>query len=129
MTLPNISKQDFFRTLLETEYPLRRPENSYRIFDGIADIRNYFIPDLHEQLNETATFILEHCDGEHSIISIWRALIEEFDVDDANAALCSIVRLIRYLQRTFVLFPCTIKNEQNFDLGVRLDSKQTAVRI
>jgi hypothetical protein len=129
MTQPSISKQNFFRTLLESEYPLRRPENSYRICDGIADVRNYFIPDRHEQLNKSATFILEHCDGEHSIIGIWQALIEEFDVDDTDAALCAVVRLIRYLQGTFVIYLCTVKNEQAYDPGIRIDSKQTAIRI
>jgi hypothetical protein len=115
MTLPGISVQDSFRALLDSEYPLRRPENSYRIFGGRADIRNHFIPDLHEQLNRSATFILEHCDGEHSIIDIWRRMAESFEIDDTNTALCEVVRLIRYMQCTHVLYSCTRKDEQQLD--------------
>ena len=116
------------RQLLADEYPLRRPQNSFRVVQGRADIRNHFIPDRHEQLNETATTILELCDGTHSILDIWRLILEEFDVADEDEALCSTVRLIRYLQRTYVLFPCTVKGEQWFDPAVPIDVKQTVVR-
>jgi len=115
MTLPGISTRDSFRALLGSEYPLRRPENSYRIVDGRADIRNHFIPDLHEQLNPSATFILDHCDGAHSIIGIWRTMGETFEISDMDAALCEVVRLIRYLQCTRVLYSCTRCDEQHLD--------------
>lgn len=124
-----LSTQPFFRALLELEYPLRRPENSYRVCAGRADIRNHFIPDRHEQLNESATFILELCDGRHSTLDIWRRTLEEFDVDDSDEALCSTVRLIRYLQRTYVLYPCTVKDEQSSDPAIRPDDGQTAIRM
>jgi len=129
MTRSRMSSGDAFRKLLESEYPLRRPENSFRIFDGRADIRNHFIPDRHEQLNETATFILECCNGEHSVMDIWRRLLGEFEVEDADEALCSTVRLIRYLQRVYVLYPCTVRHEQARDPSVRLDDAQASARV
>lgn len=97
------------------EYPLRRPQNMFRIYAGRADIRNHFIPDRHEILNESATFILELCDGEHSIIQIWQKLQEEFEIDDPEKTLFAIVRMIRYLQQTYILYPCTIPKEQHLD--------------
>lgn len=98
------------------EYPLRRPENTYRMFENRIDIRNHFLPDRHEQLNDTGSFILERCDGAHSLIDIWREVCKEFEVPDESAVLGDVVRMIRYLQRFYVLYGSTVAGEQHLDV-------------
>jgi hypothetical protein len=129
MKLEPVAGTERFVHLLAREYPLRRPQNSFRVINGLADIRNHFIPDRHEQLNGSATFILNLCDGEHSIVDIWHKLIDQFHTDDRDAALSSIVRLVRYLQRYFVLYGCTIKDEQSNEIGMLQRDRQQAARI
>ena len=41
--------------------------------------------DSIHQLNKTATFIWEHCDGQQSAAEIAKAVCENFDVDEATA--------------------------------------------
>ena len=41
--------------------------------------------DLIHQLNKTATFIWEHCDGQQSAAEIANAVSENFEVDEATA--------------------------------------------
>ncbi len=118
-----------FERLLAREYPLRRPQNSFRIVNGLADIRNHFIPDRHEQLNQSATFVLNLCDGEHSIIDIWTALLGEFEPADPDEALTSIVRLIRYLQRYFVLYGSTVRDAQAIEIGAGPAERESVMRI
>lgn len=98
------------------EYPLRRPENNYRIVNGRVDIRNHFLPDRHEQFNETATLILKLSDGQHSLIDIWKAVLEVFEVQDDVEALHDAVRMVRYLQRFHVVYPSTVFGEQHVDV-------------
>jgi hypothetical protein len=129
MKLASATDSQRFRDLLAREYPLRRPQNSFRIVNDVCDIRNHFIPDRHEQLNSSATFILSLCDGEHSIIDIWMRLIEKFETDDPGEALTSTVRLIRYLQRYFVLYSATIKGGQTVEIGAGQAEREPAVRI
>lgn len=40
---------------------------------------------LIHQLNKTATFIWEHCDGQQSAADIANSVCENFDVDEATA--------------------------------------------
>ena len=51
--------------------------------------------DLIHQLNKTATFIWEHCDGQQSAAEIANALCENFEVDEATA----IKEVIETLER------------------------------
>jgi Coenzyme PQQ synthesis protein D (PqqD) len=104
------------KTCWGMEYPLRRPENTYRMYDGLIDIRNHFLPDRHEQLNETGSFILKLCDGQYSMIDIWRKVCEAFEVTDDSAALGDVVRMIRYLQRFYVVYGSTVSGEQHLDV-------------
>ncbi|MBW1697993.1 MAG: PqqD family protein [Deltaproteobacteria bacterium] len=112
----NLDLKSLVKTCWGMEYPLRRPENTYRMYDGRIDIRNHFLPDRHEQLNETGSFILELCDGQHSMIEIWREVCEAFEVPDESAALGDVVRMIRYLQRFYVVYGSTIAGEQHLDV-------------
>ena len=41
--------------------------------------------DLIHQLNKTATFIWEHCDGQQSAADIANSVCENFDFDEATA--------------------------------------------
>ena len=108
--------ENLMKTCWGMEYPLRRPENTYRMFDDRIDIRNHFLPDRHEQLNETGSFILELCDGKHSLIDIWRKVCETFKGPHESAALGDVVRMIRYLQRFYVVYGSTIAGEQHLDV-------------
>ena len=51
--------------------------------------------DLIHQLNMTATFIWEHCDGQQSAAEIANALCENFEIDEATA----IKEVIETLER------------------------------
>ena len=51
--------------------------------------------DLIHQLNKTATFIWEHCDGQQSAADIANAVCENIDVDEATA----IREVIQTLER------------------------------
>ena len=51
--------------------------------------------DLIHQLNKTATFIWEHCDGQQSAAEIANAVCENFEVDEATA----IREVIQTLER------------------------------
>ena len=122
--LPNLSRKkrraldhdEVLAACWANEYPLRRPENSYRIINGCVDVRNHFLPDRHEQFNETATLILKLCDGQHSLVDIWKAVVEVFEVPDEVEALHDAVRMVRYLQRFHVVYPSTVVGEQYVDV-------------
>jgi Coenzyme PQQ synthesis protein D (PqqD) len=101
--------------LFENEFPFRRPENGYRVWQGKVDIRNSFILERYEQLTETGGFILMLCDGNHSIADIWRHLTENFQVSHPNQALLETVRMVRYFQRFWIVYPCTREGEQTLD--------------
>ena len=113
------SKQDY-RELLRSswaeEFPLRRPENTYRVTAGRLDLRNHFLPDRHERFNESSTLILELCDGNHSLIDIWRAVVKAFEVPDEETALHDTVRMVRYFQRFHIVYPSTVSGEQHVDV-------------
>ena len=51
--------------------------------------------DLIHQLNKTATFIWEHCDGKQSAAEIANAVCENFEVDESTA----IKEVIEMLER------------------------------
>ena len=51
--------------------------------------------DLIHQLNKTATFIWEHCEGQQSAAEIANAVCENFEVDEATA----IREVIQTLER------------------------------
>ena len=51
--------------------------------------------DLIHQLNKTATFIWEHCDGQQSAADIANAVCKNFEVDEATA----IKEVIETLER------------------------------
>ena len=51
--------------------------------------------DLIHQFNRTATFIWDHCDGQHSTSEIADAVCENFEVDEATA----IKEVIETLER------------------------------
>jgi hypothetical protein len=53
--------------------------------------------DLIHQLNKTATFIWEHCDGQQSAAEIANALCESFEVDEATA-LKEVIETLERLQ-------------------------------
>jgi hypothetical protein len=80
------------------------------------DVRSHFLPDRHEQLNETATIILELCDGQHSLIDIWRVVMNVFQTPTPEVALHDCVRTIRYFQRFYLVYTSTVPGEQHIDV-------------
>lgn len=112
----SIDYRDLLNACWANEFPLRRPENSYRVCAGRLDVLNHFLPDRHEQFNETATLILELCNGRHSLIDIWRSVLDAFKVPDESSALHDTVRMVRYFQRFHIVYPSTIDGEQHVDV-------------
>lgn len=109
-------ESDLLRELFGTTYPLRRPENGIRIHNGEADVLNHFFPERAERLNATATFVLERCDGRHSLIDIWSAVVAHFDVPDEPTALRDVVSIVRYFARCQLVYPSMVKDEQRIDV-------------
>lgn len=64
--------------------PRRREDVASRLVDGemvVLDRQRGFV----HQLNKTATFIWERCDGEHTAADIAGSLCENFAVDRSTA--------------------------------------------
>ena len=69
---------------MNSVYPRRRPEHRAGAVDGemvLLDRGRHLV----HQLNETASYIWDRCDGRHSIVAIAGELSAAFDVDACTA--------------------------------------------
>ena len=72
------------RRVVTTAYPRRRAGVRARVVDGQMVLLNRQRELVH-QLNETATYVWDRCDGEHTVTAIASELAGEFDVDVETA--------------------------------------------
>jgi hypothetical protein len=82
-------------------YPKRRSDLNYRTIDGEAVILNRKDGRLH-QLNPTASFIWDCCDGNSNIAAIIDRLADAYEVDYATASK-DVEQAISQLQRANLL--------------------------
>ena len=78
------AEPDRLGAALTRAYPRRRSHVRARAVEGevlILDRRRQLV----HQLNRTAGFIWDRCDGEHSVAAIAHEVAEAFDVDAAAA--------------------------------------------
>jgi hypothetical protein len=64
--------------------PRQRPELGVRVLDGETVVLDRRAERIH-QLNETASYIWERCDGSRTVSEIASELAGAFDVDPATA--------------------------------------------
>ena len=86
---------------LRTSRPKRCEDVTSRLVDGemvVLDRQHGFV----HQLNKTATFIWEQCDGEHTTAEIASRMAEKFVVDEATA-LNDIIRVLNELRELKLL--------------------------
>jgi hypothetical protein len=81
--------------------PLRRSDVTVRIIDGDALVLNQKSGLIH-QLNQTANFVWEHCDGQSPIHEIANQLTEIYDVDP-KIALNDVTEAVRRLRELELL--------------------------
>ena len=83
-------------------HPNRRSDLVYRRVQGETVVLNPDKKVVH-QLNPTASFIWDCCDGAHSIDRIAARLVAEYDVD-AGTSRKDVDRLVSHLQDLNLLF-------------------------
>ena len=81
--------------------PKRRTGVQSRLVEGemvVLDRKH----DLIHQFNKTATFIWEHCDGQHSAAEIADAVCENFEIEEATAIkeVIETLEKLQYLELT-----------------------------
>ena len=84
-----------------TACPKRRPDVISRLLDGemlVLDRR----AELIHQLNQTASFVWERCDGQFTLSDIAHQLVHAFDVDP-NVAARDVSAMIIQLQELHLL--------------------------
>jgi len=70
---------------LVSDRPKRRGDLNARLVDGEMVVLDRHAERIH-QLNSTARFIWDHCDGDRSVAQIADGMMEAFEVDGATAA-------------------------------------------
>jgi PqqD family protein of HPr-rel-A system len=81
--------------------PRRRSDVSVRLIEGETVVFDRRAGLIH-QLNQTATYIWERCDGTCTVPGLARQLSEDFDVDPAMAEK-DVVAIIAQLQKLNLL--------------------------
>jgi hypothetical protein len=77
-------------------YPRRRSDVNIRVVDGETVVLDRQKGLIH-QLNQTATYIWERCDGRSTVVEIAAQLTETFDVA-YEIAIKDVVRVTRHFQ-------------------------------
>ena len=95
-------KPEFFESPA-VSYPMKRVDVRVRVVNEesiVLDRRHGLI----HQLNQTASFVWERCDGRYTPEEIARRLMEAFDVD-FNAAVDDVRKVIEQLEERKLLEP------------------------
>jgi hypothetical protein len=79
------------------EHPKRRHDVNVRILDGEVVVLDRQAGLIH-QLNQTASYIWDRCDGQSTVTAIANQLAAAFDVD-ANTAVQDVTTVIMQLHR------------------------------
>jgi hypothetical protein len=79
------------------EYPKRRIDVNVRILDGEVVVLDRQAGLIH-QLNQTASYIWDRCDGQSTVAEIANQLAAAFDVD-VNTAVHDVTTALMQLQR------------------------------
>jgi Coenzyme PQQ synthesis protein D (PqqD) len=89
--------------MMAEDYPRRRADVNVRVVDGEAVVLDRQKELIH-QLNQTATYIWEQCDGRFVVQEIAARLAETFDVAP-ETAMQDVVKVIQDLQALSLLEP------------------------
>lgn len=81
--------------------PKRRPDVLSRLIDGETVVLDRQAGLVH-QLNHTASYVWERCDGQSTMTDIAHCLAQTFDVD-LSVATCDVTAMIRQLQELHLL--------------------------
>jgi hypothetical protein len=85
------------RTLVGTSRLRRRADVKSRLVEGEIVILDREEELIH-QLNKTASYIWEQCDGQHTASEIANHVSETFEVDESTA-LSDVLEMLKALQR------------------------------
>jgi hypothetical protein len=85
----------------ELQTPKRRKDVASRLVDGEMVVLDRYRGFVH-QLNKTATFIWEKCDGEHTAAEIAIRMTENFAVDQSTA-LNDVIEVLNELRELELL--------------------------
>src|SRR5713101_4597985 len=86
-----------------THYPRRRSDLNIRVVDGEAVVLDRREGLIH-QLNHTATYIWERCNGKSTVAEIAAHLAETFDVASESAGQ-DVAQVVQQLQDLYLLEP------------------------
>jgi PqqD family protein of HPr-rel-A system len=96
-----ISPSENFPPRTTGDHPKQRPDVSVRILEGEMVVFDRQAGLIH-QLNQTATYIWERCDGTCSVTDLAHQLSRDFGVD-ADTAAEDVVAIIVQLQKLDLL--------------------------
>ena len=85
------------------EHPKRRTDVNARMVDGEVVVLDRQAGLIH-QLNQTASYIWDRCDGQSTVAEIANQLAAAFDVD-ANTAVHDVATAIMQLHRLGLIEP------------------------
>ena len=100
---PPVSGHEPFGPLLPPQAPCpkRRPDVLSRLIDGETVVLDRQAGLVH-QLNQTASYVWERCDGQSTMTDIAHGLAQTFDVD-LSVATRDVTAMIRQLQALHLL--------------------------
>ena len=98
------SLPDDLTLLVGDNFPKRRSHLRVRVVEGETLVLDRQESQIH-QLNQTASYIWDRCDGKSTVAEIAKQLAEVFDIDSMTAPK-DVATIIRQLQRLNLLESC-----------------------